>query len=84
MTAKVTHDGERWSNAADDAIEIVRRSSVFGLLRANPDEARRYEALKRELAAKFATDREGYTTERIVSCRTCFARQGLHPADAVE
>jgi GrpB-like predicted nucleotidyltransferase (UPF0157 family) len=23
VTAKVTHDGERWSNADDDAIEIV-------------------------------------------------------------
>ena len=30
-------------------------------LRADPEEAQRYEALKRELAAQFPDDREGYT-----------------------
>ena len=30
-------------------------------LRADPDEARRYAALKRHLAAKFSADREAYT-----------------------
>jgi GrpB-like predicted nucleotidyltransferase (UPF0157 family) len=30
-------------------------------LRANPDEARRYEALKHDLAARFPSDRERYT-----------------------
>ena len=30
-------------------------------LRAHPDEARRYEAVKRDLAARFPDDREGYT-----------------------
>ena len=30
-------------------------------LRANPDEAQRYALLKRDLAARFANDREGYT-----------------------
>lgn len=31
------------------------------VLRADPDEARRYEHLKRELAARFPDDREAYT-----------------------
>ena len=43
-----------------DAVEPVIRFRDH--LRANPDDARHYEALKRELAAKFATDREGYTS----------------------
>jgi len=43
-----------------DAVEPVIRFRDH--LRANPDDARRYGALKRELAAKFATDREGYTS----------------------
>jgi GrpB-like predicted nucleotidyltransferase (UPF0157 family) len=30
-------------------------------LRSHPDEARRYEALKRALAAQYRTDRDGYT-----------------------
>ena len=30
-------------------------------LRAHPDEARRYEVVKRDLAARFPEDREGYT-----------------------
>ncbi len=30
-------------------------------LRAHPDEAKHYEALKHKLAARFRTDREGYT-----------------------
>ena len=30
-------------------------------LRAHPDEARRYEAVKHDLAARFPEDREGYT-----------------------
>ena len=79
MTATVTHDGERWSNADDDAmppfgtgrthhIHVHTPDAVEPVirfrdhLRANPDDARRYGALKRELAAKFATDREGYTS----------------------
>jgi GrpB-like predicted nucleotidyltransferase (UPF0157 family) len=42
-----------------EAVEPVLRFRDY--LRAHPEEARRYENLKRELSAKFATDREGYT-----------------------
>ena len=44
-------DGEMWQ----------RRLAFRDYLRANPDEARRYEALKRDLAARFPADREAYT-----------------------
>jgi GrpB-like predicted nucleotidyltransferase (UPF0157 family) len=38
-----------------------RRLAFRDYLRANSDEARRYELLKRDLAARFPTDREAYT-----------------------
>ena len=43
--------GPRWKK------ELAFRS----YLRSHPDEARKYETLKRELAAKFTFDREAYT-----------------------
>ena len=43
-------DGEMW-----------QRLAFRDYLRAHPDEARRYESLKRQLAARHATDREAYT-----------------------
>ena len=33
-------------------------------LRAHPEEAQRYAALKRNMAARFANDREGYTSAK--------------------
>ena len=42
-----------------EAVEPVIRFRDY--LRAHSEEARRYEELKRVLAAKFATDRDGYT-----------------------
>lgn len=42
-----------------DAVEPAIRFRDY--LSAHPEEMRRYEKLKRQLAAKFATDREGYT-----------------------
>lgn len=44
-------DGEMWQ----------RRLAFRDHLRANADEASRYEALKRDLAARFPKDRERYT-----------------------
>jgi len=44
-------DGEMWR----------RRLPFRDYLRANPDEARRYETLKRDLATRFPADRERYT-----------------------
>lgn len=46
------------------------------VLRARPDEARAYEALKRELAARFRDDREGYTRAKGEFVWACLAR---HP-----
>lgn len=39
-------------------------------LRAHPDEARRYAALKQELAERFPTDREAYTDAKTDYIRT--------------
>lgn len=44
-------DGEMWQ----------RRLAFRDHLRANADEASRYEALKRDLAARFPADRDRYT-----------------------
>lgn len=41
--------------------EFWQRKLFRDYLRAHPDEAKRYEALKLELAARFPKDREGYT-----------------------
>ncbi len=41
--------------------EFWQRKLFRDYLRAHPDEAKRYEALKRDLAARFPKDREGYT-----------------------
>ncbi|ARV60377.1 hypothetical protein BZZ01_18640 [Nostocales cyanobacterium HT-58-2] len=41
--------------------EFWERKLFCDYLRLHPEEARRYEALKRELAARFRTDREAYT-----------------------
>jgi len=41
--------------------EFWERLLFRDYLRRHPDEAQRYEALKRDLAARFRTDRESYT-----------------------
>ncbi|MBV9850914.1 MAG: GrpB family protein [Armatimonadetes bacterium] len=43
-------------------------------LRAHPEEARRYEALKRDLAARFTTDREAYTDSKTDYVRSVMVR----------
>ena len=47
----VEHGGEFWA----------RHLAFRDLLRARPGLAEQYAALKRELAARYGTDREGYT-----------------------
>jgi GrpB-like predicted nucleotidyltransferase (UPF0157 family) len=44
--------------------EMWRRRGFRDYLISHPDEARRYEALKRELVAKFPDDREAYTAAK--------------------
>jgi len=39
-------------------------------LRAHPDTARQYDCLKRELAARFGSDREGYTEAKTAFIRS--------------
>jgi GrpB-like predicted nucleotidyltransferase (UPF0157 family) len=46
--------------------EMWRRLSFRDYLRAHPDEAARYERLKRELAAKHRDDREAYTDAKEI------------------
>ncbi len=55
---------------ACDNAEGQRQVAFRDYLRANPDEARRYGTLKRELAVRFRRDRTGYTegkTEYVLS-----------------
>jgi GrpB-like predicted nucleotidyltransferase (UPF0157 family) len=44
-----------------DSIELARHLALRTYLRANPDAARDYGALKWELAQRFGPDRDGYS-----------------------
>jgi GrpB-like predicted nucleotidyltransferase (UPF0157 family) len=58
--------------------EMCRRRLAFrDHLRAHPDEARRYEALKYELADRFANDRERYTDEKTEYLESVYSKIGL-------
>jgi GrpB-like predicted nucleotidyltransferase (UPF0157 family) len=46
-------------------------------LRAHPGEARRYEALKYELAERFPTDRDGYTDAKTEFIEEIYRKIGL-------
>jgi GrpB-like predicted nucleotidyltransferase (UPF0157 family) len=61
-------NGEMWQ----------RRLPFRDHLRAHPDEARRYEALKHELAARYPDDREMYTTAKSDYLEAAYRRMGLH------
>jgi GrpB-like predicted nucleotidyltransferase (UPF0157 family) len=54
-----------------------RRLAFRDYLRARPDEARRYEALKRDLAVRYPTDREGYTDAKTEFVEAVYRRMGL-------
>lgn len=60
-------DGEMWQ----------RRLAFRDYLRANPDEARCYEALKRVLAARYPTDRERYTDAKTEYVEAVYRKMGL-------
>jgi GrpB-like predicted nucleotidyltransferase (UPF0157 family) len=57
-------DGEMWR----------RRLKLRDLLRADPAEAGRYEALKRDLAARYPTDREAYTDAKTDYLESLYRR----------
>jgi GrpB-like predicted nucleotidyltransferase (UPF0157 family) len=66
-------DGEMWR----------RRLAFRDYLRANPIEARRYEALKRDLAERYPTDREQYTEAKTEYIESVYRKMGLFtPPDA--
>ena len=55
-----------------------RRHLAFrDYLRAHPEEAQRYAALKRELAARFGVDREGYTNAKAAFVGEIESRAGF-------
>jgi GrpB-like predicted nucleotidyltransferase (UPF0157 family) len=60
-------DGEMWQ----------RRLAFRDYLRANPDEARRYEALKRDLATRFPANREAYTEAKTDYVEGVYRKMGL-------
>ena len=63
--------------------EFWERHLLFrDYLRVHPEEARRYEELKRRLAAEFGTDRDGYTEAKTAFVRSIEAKAraaGPHP-----
>jgi len=60
-------DGEMWQ----------RRLAFRDYLRGNPDEAHRYEVLKRDLAARYPADREHYTNAKTEYVESVYRRMGL-------
>jgi GrpB-like predicted nucleotidyltransferase (UPF0157 family) len=54
-----------------------RRLAFRDYLRANPDEAHRYEALKCNLATRFPADREGYTDAKTQYVEAVHRKIGL-------
>jgi GrpB-like predicted nucleotidyltransferase (UPF0157 family) len=60
-------NGEMW----------LRRLAFRDHMRANSDEARRYEALKRDLAARYPDDREFYTRAKTDYVEAIHRRMAL-------
>ena len=62
----------------EPAGEMWRRRLAFrDYLRANPDEARRYQALKYDLAARYPADREVYTDAKTEYVEEIYRKMGL-------
>jgi GrpB-like predicted nucleotidyltransferase (UPF0157 family) len=57
--------------------EARRHLAVRDVLRADPEMAQRYAALKRDLAPKFGDDREGYANAKSALMRELFDRAGV-------
>jgi GrpB-like predicted nucleotidyltransferase (UPF0157 family) len=63
---------------AEPGGEMWRRRLAFrDHLRADPAEARRYEALKRDLAARYPDDRERYTDAKTEYVEAVYRKLGL-------
>ncbi|MBI4201880.1 MAG: GrpB family protein [Chloroflexi bacterium] len=60
---------------AHDSLELARHLAFRNYLRANPDAARAYAALKRHLAKRYGNDREAYTQGK-----TAFVLEALRKA----
>jgi GrpB-like predicted nucleotidyltransferase (UPF0157 family) len=60
-------DGEMWTH----------RLAFRDYLRAHADEARRYEALKRDLAAHYPADREAYTVAKTAYVEGLYRKMGV-------
>ncbi|MGA3398167.1 MAG: GrpB family protein [Acetobacteraceae bacterium] len=56
-----------------------RRLAFRDYLRAHPDEAQRYAALKHDLARQYTTDREAYTEAKSDYVQAVYLRMGLVP-----
>jgi GrpB-like predicted nucleotidyltransferase (UPF0157 family) len=54
-----------------------RRLAFRDYLRSHPDEAERYAALKRDLAQRYAADRENYTDAKADYVEAVYRRMGL-------
>jgi GrpB-like predicted nucleotidyltransferase (UPF0157 family) len=66
----------------EPAGEMWRRRLHFrDHLRADPDEARRYEALKHDLAARYPGDRERYTEAKTAYIEGIYRKIGLMTKD---
>lgn len=57
--------------------EAIRHLAVRDILRADPDVAARYAALKQELAPRFGDDREGFAEAKAALMRELFDRAGI-------
>lgn len=62
---------------AAESREIDRHLAFCAYLRAHPDEAKQYEALKRELAARFPADIRSYTDGKGALIREIDARAAV-------
>jgi len=64
----VEHGGEFW----------LRHLAFRDLMRSRPDLVEQYAALKRELAAKVGSDREGYTEAKTPFIQAALAQAPVH------
>lgn len=62
----------------DGSREAIRHLAVRDVLRARPEAAARYAALKQGLAAAFGDDREGYANAKAAFMRELFDSAGVH------
>ena len=61
----------------EGTIGVVNQVTFRDYLRAQPEAARRYDALKRQLAVQFATDIDGYVRGKTAFVLEALSRAGL-------